>query len=1087
MRRVISTAALVLGLIAASTVDAAISARLMRYMDVSDDHVAFVYGGDVWLVDRAGGEARQLTHSPGEESWPRFSPDGSEIGFSASYGGNVDVYVMPVAGGVPVRVTHDSHADRMVDWHPDGERLLFASTRASGTQRVSRFFLVDKSGGLPEPLAVPYGELGSFSPDGERLAYVTRLTEDRPFKRYRGGFSSDIYIYDLTDDSVVKVTDSVAIAGRPSWVGDQLFFLSDDDEAMRLNVWVHELGDGSTRRVTDFEAFDVSYLGSNDDTLVFDADNGLFIMDAEALEPREIPVTVVSDLAVEMPRMVDVKDAIRAAAAGPGGKRVVFEARGELFDVPAEEGYSVNLTQSSGAFDRAPAFAPGGSAVAFWSDRSGEYEIHLQTPGSGEAPRQLTDRGEGYGYRLHFSPDGERIAYIDERQVINVVEVESGRRREVADAGYYGYFLTHGARGDYAMAWSPDSRWLAFPQGRPNGRSGISLHDVDSGETHAVTSGYYADANPAFSRDGAYLFFHSDRNLDAVYSDLDRTWVYPNATRIAAIALRPDVPSLLAPRNDAFDAEAEEEEEREEENDGVPEVEIDFEDIEARLQVLPPRAGNFGLLHAFEGRLVYLREPNTGAADEEGDLVYYDFEEREEKTILAGVAVASPTADGEALLVRVKKDWGIVAPEAEQKLETPVPLDGLVMNLVPREEWEQIYADTWRRYRDFFYDPAMHGLDWDAVGAKYGALLDDVRTRWDLARLQFHLLGETSAGHTYVRVGEVEPLEARETGFLGIDWAERGGRYRVGRIVRPAPWESEVRSPLDRPGVDVREGDVIHAVNGTPLLAVRDPYAAFAGLAGRTVSLRVSRDGRERSAREIVVKTLTEDEENLLRKLEWIEGNRRRVDELSGGRLGYVYMTNTADRGQQELVRMFYGQLDREGFVIDERFNGGGQLADRFLELLQRPVVYNLHWRHGRDHTYPVETNRGPVGMLINGWAASGGDGLPWAFQELEAGPIVGENTMGILVGPATGHRLVDGSGITVPGARLYDNDGHWFWEGEGVSPDIEVWDDPSLLAQGRDPQLERLVQELLPLLDAAPAMTPAPPPEDRTARGMRK
>lgn len=1088
MRTGLFTVAALLLLTAVHGADAAISARLMRFMDVSDQRIAFVYGGDVWLVDRAGGEAVQLTHSPGEESWPRFSPDGTELAYSASYGGNVDVYVMPVSGGVPTRVTHDSHDDRMVDWHPDGERLLFASTRASGSQRFSRFFLVDKDGGLPELLDVPYGELGSFSPDGTRLAYVTRLAEERPFKRYRGGFSSDVYIYDLRDDTVVKVTDSPAIDAKPAWVGDRLFFLSDDDESMRLNVWVHELRDGSTRRVTDFEDFDVSYLGSNDDTLVFDAENGLFLMDAEERVAREVPVTVVSDLAAEMPRMLDVSDAIQGAAAGPDGKRVVFEARGELFDVPAKEGYSLNLTRSSGAFDHGPAYSPDGDTLAFWSDRSGEYEIHLLTPGSSEAPRQLTDRGEGFGYRLHWSPDGRRIAWIDERQIINVVEVESGRVREAAEARYYGYYLSHGSRGRYAMAWSPDGRWLAFPQGRANGRSGISVYDVDADRVHAVTSGYYSDSHPAFSADGDHLFFHSERNHEAVYSDLDATWIYPNSTQIAAVALQPDTPTLVAVRNDSFEGAAEDDADAgdDEGDQAPPPVEIDFEGIEARLVVLPPRAGNFGDLHPFPGKLVYLREPNSGAAEEQGDLVFYDLEAREEKVVLAGVAEASPTADGEALLVRVKRNWGVVAPEPEQKLEDPVPLDGLVMSLVPREEWTQIYTDTWRRYRDFFYDPDMHGLDWDAVGDKYGALLPDVRTRWDLARLQFHLLGETSAGHTYVRAGEVEPVEERETGFLGIDWAERSGRYRVGRIVRPSPWESEVRSPFDRSGVDVREGDYIHAVDGTPLTSGRDPYAAFAGLAGRTVALRVSRDGREANARQVVVETLTEDEENLLRKLEWIEGNRLRVEELSDGRLGYIYMTNTGGRGQQELVRMFYGQLDKEGFVLDERFNGGGQLADRFLELLQRPVVYNLHWRHGRDHMYPAETNLGPVGLLINGWAASGGDGLPWGFQELEAGPIVGENTMGILVGPATGHRLVDGSGITVPGARLYDNDGHWFWEGEGVSPDIRVWDDPAQLARGRDPQLERLVQELMPLVDAAPSMTPAPPREDRTAGGMR-
>ena len=381
----------------------------------------------------------------------------------------------------------------------------------------------------------------------------------------------------------------------------------------------------------------------------------------------------------------------------------------------------------------------------------------------------------------------------------------------------------------------------------------------------------------------------------------------------------------------------------------------------------------------------------------------------------------------------------------------------------------------------------MHGLDWDALREQYAAMLPDARTRWDVQRIQFHLLGETSAGHTYVRQGDVETVERRMTGYLGIDWEQEGNLYRVARIVQPAAWDTEVRSPFDATGIEVGVGDYILEVNGMPLRSDLDPYAPFEGLSGKTVSLLVSATGEREDAEAIIVKTLTQSQENLLRNLEWIESNRRMVEELSDGRLGYVYMTNTADRGQLELVRMFYGQLDKEGFVIDERFNGGGQLADRFLELMQRPVVYNLHWRHGQDQTQPPQPGSNVLGMLINGWAASGGDGLPWAFQELEAGPIVGENTMGILVGPATGHNLIDGGGITVPGARLYDNDGHWFWEGEGVSPDLEVWDDPSILASSRDPQLERLVSELMEMLESAPPrMTPAPPLEDRTARGLQ-
>ncbi len=408
------------------------------------------------------------------------------------------------------------------------------------------------------------------------------------------------------------------------------------------------------------------------------------------------------------------------------------------------------------------------------------------------------------------------------------------------------------------------------------------------------------------------------------------------------------------------------------------------------------------------------------------------------------------------------------------------------MDLVPREEWRQIFMDTWRRHRDFFYDPNMHGVDWKGLRDRYGALIDDARTRWDVSNIQTNLAAELSAGHTYTFGGDVENFTPMYTGFLGIDWGMNNGMYQIKRIAKPAAWDTQARSPFDQPGVDVQEGDYIHSVNGVDLDPGKDPYAAFEGLAGKTISIAVSRTGKKEDIKRHTIKCLSQGQETTLRRLEWIENNRKKVEELSDGRLGYVYMSNTGGQGQQELVRMFYGQLDKKGFVIDERFNGGGQLADRFLELMLRPVVYNLHWRYGKDHTWPIKTNTGPVGMLINGWAGSGGDGLPWAFQELEAGPIVGERTLGILVGPATGHQLIDRGGITVPGGRLYDNDGHWFWEGEGVKPDIEVWDDPNMLVKGRDPQLERVVEEVLKLLKTdPPKVTPAPAREDRTAKGL--
>jgi len=1069
-----------------------ISAKLMQYMDVSSDQIAFVYGGDIWLSPKEGGRAVRLTSSQGEESWPKFSPDGTHIAYTASYNGNDDVYVIPAEGGIPQRITYPSFSDRLIDWHPDGDHLLFASRREMGQRSSNKFYMVDKDGGMPEPLAIPYGELASFSPDGSRLVYITKITENYPFKRYKGGLASELIIFDMDNESARKITENEINDGKPAWAGDTIYFLSDRGEEFRLNVWAYDTSTEEFSQLTQFDEFDISYLSAGPEELVFEVGGNLYLMDLETHDYRQVEIEVVSDLSNEIPRTVDVSNRISNATASPGGKRVIFEARGELFNLPVKDGFVENITQSSGAFDRNPAWSPDGSKIAFWSDMDGEYNIYLHEPGSGTEARKLTDRSGGYGYTLYWSPDSRHIAFIDETNTIYLTDAENGGLTEIGNTVWH---IGHPGKDNYPITWSHDSRWVAFTQGLENSNSAVMLYDTEEDELKQVSSGFYSDSNPVFSRDGKYLIYTTNRNFDAEYSDLDDTWIYPNSTEIASVSLTKETPSLLAPKNDSVSADDEGEggEEKEDkpedkkEEKGVPATAIDFEEFESRITILPPDAGNIGPVMPFEGKIVYLRYPNTGADGGPPTLMGYDFDKREEITIMEGVSSAVQTADGKAILVSSRGNYGIIQPQPGQKIEDPIPTDGMEMDLVPKEEWRQIFNDTWRRYRDFFYDPNMQQVDWDELKERYGALIEDARTRWDVGNIQSNMQAELSAGHTYTFGGDTEDVEFRGTGYLGIDWEQDGDLYRIKRIVRPASWDTQVRSPFDRPGVSVETGHYIHSVNGMPLETDKDPYAAFDGLDGKTVSLMVSEDGNRENAKEVIVKTLSQGEESQLRYLEWIENNRKMVDELSDGQLGYVYMSNTSAQGQRELVRMYYGQLHKKGFIIDERFNGGGQLADRFLELLQRPVVYNLHWRHGRDHTWPIQTNTGPKGMLINGWAGSGGDGLPWAFQELKAGPIVGERTLGILVGPATGHQLIDGGGITVPGARLYDNDGHWFWEGEGVRPDIEVWDDPNALMDGRDPQIERVVREVLDMMDDYKIeMTPAPPYEDRTAEGLK-
>lgn len=1091
---------LFLAVFCSSATMAQISAKLMRYVDVSENEFAFVYGGDIWLMPKTGGQAVQITHSPGEESWPRFSPDGTEIAFTASYNGNADVYVMPSKGGIPQRVTYASYTDRVVDWHPDGKRILFASRREASASRVNQFFLVDKKGGLPVRLAIPYGELASFSPDGNKLAYITKITENYPFKRYRGGLTSDVIIFDLTTNKAENITNNMANDGKPAWTGSKIYFCSDQDADMRINLYAYDVASRSAKKITNFRDFDIAFMSAGPKDIVFENGGTLYRMDLVTEQHQPVNVSVVSDLSVEIPRQRSVEHNISRATASPGGTRLVFEARGELFNVPVKEGFVTNLTQSSGAFDQNPAWSPDGTKLAYWSDKSGEYELYAQDMTKNEAARKLTNRGSGYGYKLFWSPDGKWLTYLDERNDINLLNVTTGAVRKMDN---YSFEIGHGSRDDYHMSWSPDSKWLAYTRGEDNGADAIFVHNVTEAKSSRVTTSYYNTRNPVFSADGKYLFCLTDRNFNPAYSSLgDGTWIYVNTSKLAFISLTKDAADLMKPKNDEVKPEEKKDETKPSDKKGddkkkgkdalepekKPEmnVRIDFDDIESRMVVLPPDAGNLDNIMAFEGKVVYQRYPINGE-DGPPNLMVYDIDKREEKTVLAKADFAAPTADNKSILVRSDRKYAIVKPEADQKIDKPVPTSGLVMNLNPKEEWRQIFNDTWRRYRDFFYDKDLHHVDWNALRKQYGALVEDARTRWDVTNIQSNLQAELSAGHTYTFGGDAEHVDQIETGFLGIDWELSNNMYRIKRIIRPAAWDA-TRSPFDRPGVGVQAGEYILAVNGVDIDPAKDPYAAFDGMAGKTVSLTISKSGSKTDSRGVVVTCLNTGEDAGLRYLEWIENNRKMVDKLSGGELGYIYMSNTGGEGQRELVRMFYAQLGKKGFVIDERFNGGGQLSDRFLELLNRPIVYNLYWRHGRMTPAPFKANPGPKGMLINGWAGSGGDALPWAFREQNGGPIVGERTLGILVGPATGHQLIDGGGITLPEARLYHNNGKWFDEGVGTKPDIEVWDDPNLLVQGRDPQIERVVEEVMKLVRTKPfKLTPPPAMQDRTAEGQRK
>jgi tricorn protease len=1065
----------VLGLLAVEPVFAQIDARMLQHPDVSQTHIVFSYAGDLWIVAKEGGTAHRLSSPKGEEVFPRFSPDGSRIAFSANYDGNTDVYVMPALGGRPQRVTYHGMNDRLIDWSPDG-KLLYASSKHSGRQRYNQFYLVPPTGGLPEQLPIPYGELASFSPDGKKIAYNALTQAFRTWKRYRGGWSADIIVFDLEKKTAETVVSGPGNDEFPMWSGATIYFLSDRGPDLRMNIWSYNILSKQLKQITNFSEYDIHFPSLGPSEIVFEAGGKLYVLSLADERVREVKVNVVTDEITLLPRAENVSKRIQHVSLAPDGKRALFEARGEIFSVPAEDGPVYNLTRSSGVAERYPAWSPDGKYAAYWSDKSGEYELTLQEIGRPGSERTLTSYGPGYRYRLAWSPNSKMLAFIDKAMEIFIYEVERNRTMKV-DKGLYFY---QGGLDAFSVSWSPDSRWLAYGRDLVNRSTAIFLFDTKEGKSTQVTSGYYRDAQPSFDPDGKYLYFLTKRTFTPSYSDVDNTWIYPNTTNVAVVPLTEEIVSPLAPKNDTTSVKSEEKGEKKdikdkkEEKEKPKETKITLSGFEQRLVILPPAAGNFGAIHAVPGKLIFHRRPNTGSSDKKRPLMFYDLEKREEKTIVDDADIFQVSADGKKVIVEKSGIYAVIEVGENQKTEKNMPTDQLEMTIVPRAEWQQIFNDVWRFERDFFYDPNMHGVDWKEMRSRYQRLLDAAVTRWDVNFVIGELISELNASHTYRGGGDTEEAESRNIGYLGIDWEVANGAYRIKKIINGAPWDSEVRSPLVMPGLNVKEGEYILAVNGEPVDVGKAPWAAFAGLAEKTVELAINSKPSLDGARKVVVKTLAD--ETRLRHLAWIEANRKRVEELSNGRVGYVYVPSTGIDGQTELVRQFAAQFRKEGLIIDERFNSGGQIPDRFIELLNRKPLAFWAVRDGMNWQWPPFAHFGPKVMLINGWSGSGGDAFPDYFRKAKLGLLVGTRTWGGLIGITGAPALIDGGSVTVPTFRMYHPDGTWFAEGHGVDPDIEVLDDPAQLARGIDPQLERGVQEVMKLLQTTPSPYPKQP-----------
>ena len=1101
-----------------------LSARMIRQPDVSATHIVFVYAGDIWLVPKTGGEAVRLSSPRGEETFPKFSPDGTRIAFSGNYDGNVDLYVMPVTGGLPHRVTHHGAPDRLVDWYPDGKHLLYATTMTSYKNRFNQLYKVPVEGGLPEKLPVPYGEFGAIAPDGRTLVYQPISVDFRTWKRYRGGMNPDLWLFDLQSYRARNLTQSEASESIPMWHGETLYFLSDRGPEKRFNIWAYDFARDRFRQVTFFRDYDVRFPSIGPEEIVFENAGRLYLLDLKTEQTREVPVTVRTDRLTLKPRVQNVSNFIQNAAPSPTGKRALFEARGEIFSVPAEHGVIFNLTRTPGSAERYPAWSPDGRWIACFSDRTGEYELTLipaePAPVGAAEPRTLTRLGPGFRYQPQWSPDSKKILWIDQSMRIWVYDLDTRTNRCIDQQ----MWMYHGDLSRFRVSWSPDSRWIAYAGDCENRQTAIVLYDYQHHRRHQVTSGFYNDDQPVFDPDGKYLFFRTFRHFEPFYSEVDNSWIYANGQRLAAVPLRTNVPSPVAPRNDEEKPKPDKEEkpdepkkadarsaallpagqtdapaaaaqqpsseeapsepsggekkkEKSETRSPAP-VEIDLDGFEQRVVLLPTKPGRYDDLAAVSGKLLYRWMPRVGSDHTASPIEYYDLDKRETRRVLDDADAFELTADRSKLFVRKGSQYAFVEPRENQRMDKRLASDRLEATIDPVAEWRQIFTDAWRLERDYFYDPNLHGVDWDTIRERYERLLAEAVTRWDVNYIIGEMIAELNASHTYRSGGDLERPPERGVGYLGCDFILTNGAYQIARILEGAPWDVEVRSPLREPGItNVHVGDYLLAVNGEPVDTNRDPWAAFQGLARQPVLLTVNDRPTFEGARQVLVQTLDLDGEMQLRHQAWIEQNRRRVEELSQGRIGYVYVPDTGRNGQNELVRQWRGQITREGLIIDERFNSGGQIPDRFVELLNRALRNFWGVRDGRDWAWPPVAHFGPKAMLINGWSGSGGDCFPYYFKQSGLGPLIGQRTWGGLIGMTGAPRLIDGGTVTVPTFGIYSKTGEWIIEGYGVDPDIEVVDDPGEMARGRDPQLERAVQEVLRMLRENPPPRVRKPP----------
>jgi len=1097
-----------IGLILATTVVADDGGtRLLRYPDIHGDTVVFAYGGDLWTASTDGGNASRLTAHPGQEVFPRFSPDGQWIAFTGQYDGDEQVYVIPSTGGEPKRLTwypaqgplppRWGYDNLVFGWTRDGGAVLFRSLRDAGGGSEGRLYTVPLTGGLPTALPMPTSGAGDFSPDGTRMVYSPLFRDFRHWKRYQGGWAQNLYLFDLASSEITPIAHSARTERDPMWIGDTVYFVSDRDD--RLNLFKADPTTGEVEQLTTHDPWDLRWPATDHQSrIVYELNGQLRIFDVATTSDEALTITVPDDGLWKRTKRISVAQNVRDYSLSPKGERALFVARGDIFSAPIEKGRTRNLTRSPGVHDRVASWSPDGAHIAYISDASGEDELWIVDQNATEPARQLTDGHSARLFDLAWSPKGDRIAFNDYLGRLSVVTVDGGVETLVADD-------IRGAIGDFE--WSPHGGHLAFSLRNDAGISRIHIWSVATGELHQATSDYFSSTNPAWSPDGDYLFYVSERSYVPQISNLE--WNYAGNRRdgIFGVALRKDVEPLFPPENDEVSVKKDDDEDADEEkpngkkdkgkkdddsdeDNGDEEkapITIDFDGIDERVMRVPVDADNYTGMAAVEDHLVYATTPPFFYGPISGGdaiLHIYSLEDREASELLADFQGGALSADGKKFLTRAGGGFKLYDVKTGGGKPKSVLTSGLEMDLDPVAEWEAIFNETWRLFRDYFYVENMHGYDWQALGDQYRTWLPHVAHRSDLNYVLSEMVSELNIGHTYVAGGDFEIPDRAPAGLPGarFELDEDADRYRVASIFRGQNEEPKYRSPLTEVGVDLSVGDYILAIDGIPLEGSDNPYRLLQHLTGSVV-LTANSSPETEGAREVTYVPIRS--ESSLLYLDWVLGNLDRVTEMTDGKVGYFHIPDMGPDGIAEFIKWFYPQIRKEGLVVDVRGNGGGNVSAMIIERLNREVMGT---RFGRTSdlpgTYPREAYHGNMVCLISETSASDGDIFPHYFREAGLGPIIGKRTWGGVVGGGN-IGLIDGGAVFVPRSATNDRDGEYIIEGIGVAPDIEVTNDPASVLAGSDPQLERGIAEVLKAMEADPKKLPERPADPVKTPGM--